>query len=135
MNVLDPTDPSSWPARTQAAMNAEKYNTVGGNKFVAAYEHADKPDLWRYDPLTDSVQQVRYGSLVKGSPPKMTPDDAMGWFSDNTRFRSKIAGEGLETYQRAFKQAKYDVRNIGAYRWLAASWTTRSGSCCAPPAI
>ena len=116
VNVLDPTDPSSWTGRYAAATNAEKYNTVGGNKWLANELAKTKPNLWRYDLATSAMQEVSYDSVVKSTPPRLTKADALGWFSDNTRFRTELAEHVADPRMRALKMAKYDLRNAGAFK-------------------
>lgn len=121
VNVLDPTNPSSWPGRVSAASNVEKYNTIGGNKWLATEEALQKPNLWAFDASSGAMREVWYDAAVKTPPPPLTKADALGWFSDNTRFRSQLAGAGLDSQQLALKQAKYDLRNVSAYRLAGGS--------------
>ena len=79
VNVLDPTDPKTWPARYEAATNPEKYNTIGGNKWLAVEESKQKPNLWRFDPTSGQMKEYFYESIVKGPAPSLTKGDAMGW--------------------------------------------------------
>ncbi len=121
VNVLDPTDPSAWPGRVSAASNVEKYNTAGGNKWLATEEALSKPNLWAFDSTSGKMREVWYEAAVKTPPPPLTKADALGWFSDNTRFRSQLADAGLDSRQLALKQAKYDLRNVNAYRLAGGS--------------
>lgn len=121
VNVLDPTNPSSWPGRVSAASNVEKYNTVGGNKWLATEEALQKPNLWAFDPASGAMREVWCEAAVKTPPSPLTKADALGWFSDNTRFRSQLAEAGLDSQQLALKQAKYDLRNVNAYRLAGGS--------------
>ncbi|MBW7884453.1 MAG: FecR domain-containing protein, partial [Caldilineaceae bacterium] len=116
VNVLDPTDPSSWPGRYSAATNVEKYNTAGGNKWLAAEEYLQKPNLWRFDPASGTMREVYYEGVVKTPPPALTKGDALGWYSDNTRFRALLGDKVVEPELLALKQAKYDLRNADAFR-------------------
>ncbi len=115
VNVLDPTDPKTWPARYEAATNPEKYNTIGGNTWLAVEESKQKPNLWRFDPTSGQMKEVYYESIAKGPAPSLTKGDAMGWFSDNSRFRSKLIEDVTDPTTRALKQAKYDLRNLDAF--------------------
>lgn len=121
VNVLDPTNPATWPGRVSAASNVEKYNTVGGNKWLATEEALTKPNLWAFDPGSGKMREVWYEAAVKTPPQPLTKADALGWFSDNTRFRSQLAGAGLDSQQLALKQAKYDLRNVSAFRLAGGS--------------
>jgi hypothetical protein len=123
VNVLDPTNPSSWPERVRAATNPEKYNTVGGNKWLATEEALQKPNLWRFDPATGTVREYFYESVVRTPPPPLTKGDALGWFSDNTRFRTQIGEQVSDPAMRALKQAKYDLRNLEAFRLAGGTLT------------
>jgi hypothetical protein len=116
VNALDPSNPAQWPDRYRAATNPEKYNTVGGNKWLATEEALQKPNLWAFDPTSGRIREVWYESVVKTPPPPLTQGDALGWFSDNTKFRTSLAEHGYDPRMLALKQAKYDLRNADAFR-------------------
>lgn len=116
VNALDPTDPSRWPGRYAAASNIEKYNTVGGNKWLAAEEALQKPNLWRFDPAAGKMKEVFYESVVRTPPPALTKGDALGWFSDNSKFRSLLGESVTDPRSLVLRQAKYDLRNADAFR-------------------
>ena len=67
INVLDPTNPSSWPGRVEALSNPEKYNTLGGNK---AYLTGCSVEL---------IESLKHTSLAVGYPviTEITEHDAL----------------------------------------------------------
>lgn len=117
INILDPTDPSSWPGRVEAIANPEKYNTIGGNKYLQSRSYEQNPTLWHFDPKTGELKEQEFRSLFpKGAePPPLTKADAAGFFSDNTRFRNELISKYHDPAELILKQAKYDGRNAAAY--------------------
>lgn len=113
INVLDPTDPTSWKGRVEAVANPEKYNTRGGNKWLQQDLYNNDRNVWRLDPDSGSIAEKNIREVL-GEPPKMTKADAAGFFSDNTRFRHHY-GELSDPAERILKQSKYDLRNMDAY--------------------
>jgi hypothetical protein len=117
INVLDPTNPSSWPGRVEALSNPEKYNTLGGNNWLQRSTYDRNPTVWQFEPLTGKVNESDFRSLFpKGSePPPLNAKDAAGFFSDNTRFRTELATKYADPAELMLKQSKYDLRNAAAY--------------------
>lgn len=124
VNVLDPTDIDGWKSRTTAIGNTEKYNTKGGNNWLNQKLRADNPQVWQLDRtgnLTDSNYDAWLKNKHGGLPPpaELKGDDALGLFSDNTRFRqnwkAKWQSGGTSAAELAEHQAKYDLRNLEAF--------------------
>lgn len=116
VNALDPTDVSTWKGRKSAIVNFEKYNTVGGLKSLELDLYNQNPDVLQLSPDGTS-HQVKYRQLGQKPPKPLTPEDAMGYFSDNTKFREawnqRLGTESLESVLE--HQAKYDLRNLRAF--------------------
>ena len=112
INILDPTDPSSWKGRVEAIENIEKYNTIGGNKWLKSDLYKKNNNVWSLGP-DGALSEVPYRKAVS-APETLTKADAAGFFSDNTRFRSHFAE--LPANDRMLMQSKYDLRNMEAYR-------------------
>lgn len=125
INVLDPTNPSGWPGRVEAAANPEKYNTLGGNNWLQRDTYTKNPTIWKLDPTTGKVQEAQFQSLFpKGAePPPLTARDAAGYFSDNTRFRNELASKYSDPAELILKQSKYDLRNAAAYGLAGGKFT------------
>ncbi|MCX7625676.1 MAG: hypothetical protein N2Z21_05635 [Candidatus Sumerlaeaceae bacterium] len=125
INILDPTNPSSWPGRVEAVVNPEKYNTIGGNKYLQSRSYEQNPTLWHFDPKTGELKEKDFRSLFpKGAePPPLTKADAAGFFSDNTRFRNELVSKCSDPAELILKQAKYDGRNAAAYALAGGSLT------------
>ncbi len=122
VNALDPTNISSWPDRVAAATNFEKYNTRGGTIWLENELHKNKPNLWTYDGAMDGIVERRFSQIVTTAPPPLTSAEAMGFFSDNTKFRAHLAADYAgNPAVAAFKQAKYDLRNITAFELAGGS--------------
>ncbi len=116
VNVLDPTKIETWPDRVAAANNIEKYNTKGGINWLENQMYKDKPNLWRYDTLSDTVGEVPFSQMVTEAPAKMKWDDALGFASDNLRFReSLLVDSHLSNGEKALKTSKYDLRTLEAF--------------------
>lgn len=124
VNALDPTSITTWPDRVVAAAEYEKYNTRGGVAWLERDMYEKKPNLWQFDPQTGGFQQTNYTSLVKEAPPQLTAADALGFNSDNLKFRNDlIARYGDNPADLALKQAKYDLRNAEAFRLAGGALT------------
>ena len=116
VNALDPTRIESWPDRVIAASDFEKYNTRGGVAWLEREMHAKKPNLWQFHPESGRFSEASYKSLVKNAPPPLSSADALGFHSDNLKFRNVLANKfGNNPADLALKQAKYDVRNVQAF--------------------
>lgn len=113
INVLDPTDIKSWPERVRTVAESEKYNTVGGNRFLQDTMWEKNQNVWGVDPKSGSISESKYRDIVGDKPPKPTSTDTAGYFSDNSRFRDQM--KGLPDDERILKTAKYDIRNADAY--------------------
>ena len=128
VNALDPTKIETWPDRVKATANVEKYNTNGGVAWLETDMYNHKPNLWQFHPETGGLKEVPYSQLVGKAPPPLTSADALGFYSDNMKFRDKavrdmekIAEDATWTYEKkasslAVAQSKYDLRNIRAFQ-------------------
>jgi hypothetical protein len=116
VNALDPTKIETWPDRVIATADFEKYNTRGGVNWLEREMHAKKPNLWQFHPESGRFSEASYSSLVKNPPPPLTKADALGFHSDNMKFRN-VLGEryGSNAADLALKQSKYDLRNVEAF--------------------
>jgi hypothetical protein len=126
VNALDPTKIETWPDRVIAAADYEKYNTRGGVAWLEREMHAKKPNLWQFNPQSGGFTETNYSTLVKEAPPPLTAADALGFNSDNLKFRNDlIAKYGDNSANLALTQAKYDLRNVHAFG-LAGGKLTKS---------
>ncbi|MEI8132588.1 MAG: FecR family protein, partial [Leptolinea sp.] len=123
VNVLDPSKASTWPERVRTAVNSEKYNTPGGLKSLDNQLWKDQPNLWVPDKLSGEMRQVKYFEMV-GHPEEMKAADAMGWASDNLRFRDEImTNKNLSPAEMALKSSKYDIRTFEAFELAGGKLT------------
>jgi len=126
VNALDPTKIETWPDRVLAAKNVEKYNTKGGINWLENKLYEDKPNLWRYDTLSDAVGEVSFNEMVKNAPPPMKWDDALGFASDNLRFREGLLlDKKLSNAEKALKTSKYDLRTLEAFELAGGKLSAR----------
>jgi superoxide dismutase len=126
INVLDPTNPSSWPGRVAAVANSEKYNTIGGNKWLERTTYEKNPTVWQFDSQTGALREAEYRSVLgtQEPPPPLTKQDVAGFFSDNTRFRDELAKHYKgQPEELILKQAKYDLRNASEFGLAGGKFT------------
>ncbi len=129
INVLDPTNPSSWPGRVDAVANVEKYNTVGGNNWLQKTTYEKNPTVWQFDGKTGRLTEAEYRAVAGQRPPSLTPQDAAGFFSDNTRFRNELVAKyGENSAELILKQSKYDLRNAAAYGLAGGKFTAEEAA-------
>ncbi len=119
INVLDPTSTSSWPERVKAVAESEKYNTSGGNRWLDRKLWEDDTAIWKISGEGGISQTSMRRSMTE--PPPLKPEDAGGFFSDNSRFRKEVgdAADSIET--KILKQAKYDYRNGKAFEVIGGT--------------
>ena len=122
INVLDPTKIETWPDRVKAFSNPEKYNTLGGNKWLQGNMYEKNPDVWLTHPLSGEIDEVTYRGMTYGKPPDLVPEDAAGFYSDNIRLRNRL--KNLDPKTRMLKQSKYDLRNVEAFKTAGGTLTT-----------
>jgi tetratricopeptide (TPR) repeat protein len=121
INVLDPTKIETWPDRINAFSNPEKYNTLGGNKWLQGDLYKKDPNIWLADPLSEKIDEIKYRDVTPDPPPKLEEADAAGLYSDDLRFRDRYSDLDPET--RMLKQSKYDLRNAEAYKTAGGKLT------------
>ncbi len=119
INILDPTNPSNWKSRLEAIENIEKYNTVGGNKWLKNEMYRANNDVWSLNP-NGGISEIPYRSAVS-APEPLSKADAVGFFSDNTKFRAHY--NDAAPHKRLLMQSKYDLRNIQAYELAGGKLT------------
>lgn len=115
VNVLSPTNISSWINRVGAIADVEKYNTLGGNLYLQQYLYDKNGQVWTLESKTGRMGTKTAQEFLGNKRPELSAEHAAGFYSDNSRFREMIAQGGHSDNVRALKQAKYDLRNVDAF--------------------
>jgi hypothetical protein len=122
VNVLDPTDATTWQGRVAAAANPEKYNTRGGITWLENSLHKSQPDVWTIGARGE-LETVPYSRLNPVPPRPPGAEDALGMFSDNARFRQQWLTSGNTPADIAEHVAKYEQRSVEAFELAGGQLT------------
>lgn len=123
IHALDPSDARSMAGRIGASWHPEKYRTLGGLTVMEHDLWQKNPSLWVLDPRATGFGQpeVPYQRWRPNPPPAPTAANALGYFSDNTRFIAMLRQEAMHDpakpwtmTQQIAAEAKYHLRNLHA---------------------